>query len=98
MSTGHYVFRLYVAGMTQRSTEAVANLSALCREHLAGRYDLEVIDVRQHPELARDEQLLATPLLVKKLPLPMRRFIGNLSDEHMVLLGLDLIPDAGTPP
>ena len=90
----HYVLRLYVTGMTQRSTEAVANLSALCRQHLAGRYELEVIDVQQNPELAKSEQLVATPLLVKELPLPMRRFIGNLADEERVLVGLELAGDA----
>jgi len=95
---GHYVLRLYVTGMTQRSTEAVANLSALCRQHLAGRYELEVIDVQQQPEFANGEQLVATPLLVKELPLPMRRFIGNLADEERVLVGLELQPDAEQAP
>src|SRR5262245_28806910 len=95
---GRYVFRLYVAGMTQRSTEAIANLGALCRQYLAGHYDLEVIDVRKNPELARKEQLLATPVLVKTLPLPVQRFIGNLADEQKILAGLDLLPDDGTRP
>jgi circadian clock protein KaiB len=94
----HYVLRLYVSGMTHRSTEAVANLSALCRQHLAGRYDLEVIDVQQHPELAESERLVATPVLVKELPLPMRRFIGNLADEERVLVALEVRPDAELAP
>jgi len=85
-----YVLRLYVTGMTPRSTQAVGALKALCQEHLEGRYDLEVIDIYQHPQLAKDEQITALPLLVKKLPAPMRRLIGNLSDEERVLMGLDL--------
>jgi len=85
-----YVLRLYVTGMTPRSTEAVATIKALCEEHLQGRYDLEVIDIYQHPQLARDEQIIAVPTLVKKLPAPLRRLIGNLSDVERVLFGLDL--------
>lgn len=88
--TERYVLRLYVTGMTPRSTQAVVALNAICKEHLEGRYDLEVIDIYQHPKLARDEQIVALPMLVKKLPLPLRRLIGNLSDEERVLLGLDL--------
>jgi circadian clock protein KaiB len=89
-SRERYVLRLYVTGMTQRSTEAVATIKSICEEHLSGRYDLEVIDIYQHPTLAKDEQIIAVPTLIKKLPLPLRRFIGNLSDEERVLLGLDL--------
>jgi circadian clock protein KaiB len=85
-----YVLRLYVTGMTPRSTEAFAAIKALCEEHLAGRYDLEVIDIYQHPQLAKDEQIIAAPTLVKKLPEPLRKLIGNLADEERVLLGLDL--------
>jgi circadian clock protein KaiB len=85
-----YVLRLYVTGMTPRSTHAVAALKAICKEYLEGRYDLEVIDVYQHPELAKEAQIVALPMLVKELPMPMRRLIGNLSDEERVLLGLDL--------
>jgi circadian clock protein KaiB len=85
-----YVLRLYVTGMTPRSTEAFAAIKAICEEHLQGRYDLEVIDIYQHPELAKDEQIIAVPTLVKKLPAPLRRLIGNLSAEERVLLGLDL--------
>ena len=85
-----YSLRLYVTGMTPRSTEAVATIRAICEEHLLGRYDLQVIDIYQHPALAKDEQIIAVPTLVKKLPAPLRHLIGNLSDEERVLLGLDL--------
>jgi circadian clock protein KaiB len=85
-----YVLRLYVTGMTPRSTQAVATIKSVCEEHLAGRYDLEVIDIYQNPVLARDEQIIAAPTLVKKLPAPLRRLIGDLSDTERVLLGLDL--------
>ena len=85
-----YDLRLYVTGMTPRSTEAVASIKAVCEEHLKGRYDLSVIDIYQHPALAKDEQIIAVPTLVKKLPVPLRHLIGNLSDEERVLLGLDL--------
>lgn len=85
-----YDLRLYVTGMTPRSTEAVASIKAICEEHLKGRYDLSIIDIYQHPTLAKDEQIIAVPTLVKKLPVPLRHLIGNLSDEGRVLLGLDL--------
>ena len=85
-----YVLRLYVTGMTPRSTEAIAVIKSLCEEHLRGRYDLEVVDIYQHPALAKDEQIIAVPTLVKKLPAPLRKLIGNLSDRERVLLGLDL--------
>jgi circadian clock protein KaiB len=85
-----YVLRLFVAGTTPGSTRAVEALRALCDEHLAGRYDLEVIDVYQQPALARSEQIVAVPTLVKKLPEPMRRILGDLADKQRVLIGLDL--------
>ena len=85
-----YVLRLYVTGMTPRSTEAFAAIKAICEEHLQGRYDLEVIDIYQHPQLAKDEQIIAVPTLIKKLPVPLRRLIGDLSNKERVLLGLDL--------
>ena len=85
-----YVLRLYVTGMTQRSTEAFATIKALCEERLQGRYELEVIDIYQHPQLAIDEQIIAVPTLVKLLPPPLRRLVGDLSNEERVLLGLDL--------
>ena len=85
-----YVLRLYVTGMTPRSTEAFATIKALCEDRLQGRYELEVIDIYQHPQLAIDEQIIAVPTLVKKLPAPLRRLVGDLSNEERVLLGLDL--------
>jgi circadian clock protein KaiB len=89
-SDERYVLRLYVTGMTPRSTEAFAAIKAICEERLQGRYDLEVIDIYQHPQLAIDEQIIAVPTLVKKLPAPLRRLVGDLSNEERVLLGLDL--------
>jgi circadian clock protein KaiB len=86
----HYVLRLYVTGMTPRSMEALATIKALCEEHLQGRYSLEVIDIYQNPSLAKDEQIIAVPTLIKALPQPLRRFVGNLSEQERVLLGLDL--------
>jgi circadian clock protein KaiB len=85
-----YVLRLYVTGLTPHSTQAIASLRTVCEEHLAGRYDLEVIDLYQQPELARGQQLIAAPTLVKELPPPVRRLIGDLSNEQRVLVGLDL--------
>ena len=87
-----YVLRLYVTGETPRSRAAITAVDALCKEHLQGRYDLEVIDVYKHPHLAREDQLVALPMLVKKLPAPLRHLIGNLSDLEKVLLGMDLQP------
>ena len=88
---GRYVLRLYVTGMTSRSSRAVSNLKAICEEYLEGRYDLEVIDIYQQPVLTKGEQIIAAPTLIKKLPLPMRRIIGDMSNRERVLLGLDLI-------
>jgi circadian clock protein KaiB len=88
-----YELRLYVAGSTPRSTSAVEALKSICEEHLRGRYKLSVIDVYQQPVLARDEQIIAVPTLVKQLPLPMRRILGDLSNKQRVLLGLDLKPE-----
>jgi circadian clock protein KaiB len=85
-----YVLRLFVSGMTPRSTRAVQNVRAICEEHLHGRYDLEVIDIYQQPTLARGEQIIAAPTLVKKSPAPLRYIIGDLSSTERVLRGLDL--------
>jgi circadian clock protein KaiB len=90
-----YQLRLYVTGLTARSMEAVANIKSICEEHLQGLYDLEVVDIHQHPALARDEQIVAVPTLVKKLPAPLRRLIGNLAAKERVLLGLDVRRLAG---
>jgi circadian clock protein KaiB len=88
-----YELRLYVAGSTPGSTSAVESLKAICEEHLQGRYKLAVIDVYQQPVLARNEQIIAVPTLVKQLPAPMRRILGDLSNKERVLLGLDLKPE-----
>ena len=87
-----YVLRLYVAGMTQKSTQAIANIRELCKKHLAGRYELEVIDIYQQPTLTKEEQIIASPTLIKKLPLPLRRLIGDMSDTDRFLVGIDLKP------
>lgn len=89
--TTHYVLRLYVAGNTPNSAQAIITLRKLCEEHLAGRYELEVIDINQQPELARSDQIIATPTLVKRLPEPIRKLIGDLSTTKRVMVGLDLI-------
>jgi circadian clock protein KaiB len=86
-----YVLRLYIVGTTARSMRAVEHVRGLCEEHLAGRYDLEVVDVYQQPELAAREQLFAAPTLVKKLPLPLRRLVGDMSNHQRVLAGLDVV-------
>jgi circadian clock protein KaiB len=86
----HYVLRLYVTGSTPRSARAISNIRKICEEHLEGRYDLEVIDITEHPTLAEGEQIIAAPTLIKKLPLPLRRFIGDMSQTERILLGLDL--------
>jgi circadian clock protein KaiB len=86
----HYVLRLYVTGSTPHSTRAISNIRKICEEHLEGRYDLEVFDIAQHPALAEGEQIIAAPTLIKKLPLPLRRFIGDMSHTERILLGLDL--------
>jgi circadian clock protein KaiB len=91
-SAEKYVLRLYVTGMTPRSTKAVENIKKICEEHLKGRYDLEIIDIYQQPTLAEGEQIIAAPTLIKKLPLPLRRFIGDMSMTENILLGLDLRP------
>lgn len=84
--------RLYVAGQTPRSLAAFANLKKICEEHLAGKYRIEVIDLMENPSLARDHQILAIPTLVRKLPPPLKKIIGDLSNTERVLVGLDLRP------
>jgi circadian clock protein KaiB len=88
-----YLLKLYVTGRTPRSERAVANLRRICEEELHGRYELQIIDVLEQPQLAEDEKILATPTLIKRLPPPLRRVIGDLSDREKVLLGLDVRPD-----
>jgi circadian clock protein KaiB len=87
-----FCLRLYVAGQTPNATRALIRLKRLCEEHLAGRYELEVIDLLEHPQLASGDQILAVPTLVRRLPPPMKKIIGNLSDTERVLVGLDLRP------
>lgn len=87
-----YHLRLYVAGFTTRSTTAIANLKAICEEHLKGRYELDVVDIYQQPQLARREQIVAAPTLVRRVPAPLRRIVGDMSQTNRVLVGLDLLP------
>lgn len=89
-----YNLRLYVAGQTPKSMTALANLKSICEQHLAGRYRIEIIDLLEHPQLAAGDQILAVPTLVRRLPEPLKRIIGNLSDMERVLVGLDLRPEA----
>jgi circadian clock protein KaiB len=85
-----YVLTLYVTGTSPRTRIAIDNLSRICAEELAGRYELEIVDVLEHPQRAEDERILATPTLIKQLPPPLRRVIGDLSDKDKVLLGLEV--------
>jgi circadian clock protein KaiB len=87
-----YLLRLYVTGMTPRSTQAIDRIKDICERYLQGRYELAVIDIYLHPTLAQGEQIIATPTLIKKLPLPLRRVVGDLSNQARVLLGLDIRP------
>lgn len=89
---GRYLLRLYVTGSTASSMRAIQNLKRICEEHLPNEYDLEVIDIYQRPELAKGEHIIAAPTLVKMLPHPLKRLIGDMSDEDRVLIGLDLRP------
>jgi circadian clock protein KaiB len=89
-----YDLRLYIAGQTTRSVAALANLTRICNEHLQGQYRIKVIDLLERPQLARGDQILALPTLVRKLPKPIRKLIGDLSDTERALVGLDLRPRA----
>jgi circadian clock protein KaiB len=91
-SNGKYVLYLYIAGATVRSRRAVANIKAICDEHLKGRYHLQVIDIFQNPEQTADHDIIAAPTLVKQMPLPIRRFVGDLSDANKVISGLAISP------
>jgi circadian clock protein KaiB len=90
-ATERYVLKLYVTGATARSLRAIANVKAICEQYLKGRYDLKVVDIYKQPALLRGEQIVAVPTLIKKLPVPMRRMVGDLSRTEQVLLGLDLV-------
>ena len=85
-----YLLKLYITGQTPRSERAIANLQRICEEELGGQYEMTVLDILERPPLAEDEKILATPMLIKQLPPPLRRIIGDLSDTDKVILGLDL--------
>jgi circadian clock protein KaiB len=97
LAPDHFILKLYVTGQTARTQRAIQNLRRLCEEDLTGRYKLEVIDVLEHPELAEADRILATPTLIKQLPPPLRRVIGDLSDRERVLVGLE-VQAGDTPP
>ncbi len=90
--TQTYVLKLYVAGINVRSATAIRSITEICNENLKGRYKLSVVDIYQHPSLAKGEQIIAAPTLIKKLPLPLRRFIGDMANKEKVIFGLDLRP------
>ncbi len=92
-----FELRLYIAGQSSRSLAALANLRTICEEHLEGRYRIEVIDLLKHPQLARGDQILALPTLVRRLPEPIRKLVGDLSDTERALVGLDLRPARPSP-
>ena len=87
-----YVLRLYIAGTSVRSSAAIRNVTELCEEHLKGRYELEIIDIYQQPTLTKGEQIIAAPTLIKQLPHPQRRLIGDMANKERILVGLDLRP------
>ena len=89
-SAENYVLRLYIAGSSEKSMNAIDNIKTICEDYLHGKYELQVIDLFQQPQLAQGEQIIAAPTLVKKLPLPLRRMIGDMSNAERVLVGLDL--------
>ena len=89
-ASGRYILRLYVAGLMPKSTLAIANIKKICEENLQGQYELEVIDLYQRSQLAQGDQIVAVPALIKQLPPPLRRIIGDMSDTERVLVGLDL--------
>lgn len=93
----HYVLRLYITGSTPRSMAAIANIRALCDQHLAGRYELEVVDIYQQPQEAFKDQIIAAPTLVKELPSPPTRMVGNLANIEKILLSLNITPKGSSP-
>ncbi len=95
-ASDEWILRLYVAGQSPRSAAALRNLEAICEQHLAGRYRIELIDLLKNPQLARGDQIVAVPTLVRHLPPPMKKIIGDLSNEERVLVGLDLRPRRGS--
>lgn len=99
-AAARYVLKLYITGSTPRCIRAISNIRTICEAYLEGRYDLEVIDISQNPILAQGEQIIAAPTLIKKLPLPLRRFIGDMSETDRILIGLDLpkLANPASPP
>jgi len=95
MKDGKYVLRLFISGQTPRSVQAISNIRAICETYLKGRYQLEVVDVYQQPDLARGQQVVAAPTLIKLLPPPLRRLVGDFSRQERILVGLDLQPAGG---
>jgi len=91
LANARYVLRLYVAGMTPRSTDAIRRVTAFCEKHLSKQYELEIVDIYQKPALMKGEQIVAVPTLVKLLPAPLRRFIGDMQNEKKLLFGMDLV-------
>ena len=91
----HYVLRLYVAATTPHSTRAISNIRKICEQYLSGRFELEVVDVSKNPSVAKAKQIIAAPTLIKELSLPLRRFIGDMSNTERILLGLDLEKASG---
>ncbi len=89
--TEKYVLRLYVTGMTPRSIKAIENVRKICEENLHGRYELDIIDIYQQPDYAKKEEIIAAPTLIKQLPLPLRKFIGDMSNKDKILVGLNLV-------
>lgn len=92
LSEGFWSLRLYVAGKTPKSMAAISNLKRICEEHLAGKYQIELVDLLENPQLAQGDQILAIPTLVRKLPTPIKKIIGDLSNTEKTLVGLDLRP------
>lgn len=97
-ANSHYVLRLFIIGTTSQSMRAVSNIRKICEENLEGRYKLDIVDISQHPALAKGEQIVAAPTLIKQLPLPLRRFIGDMSQTERILVGLDLGKRLATSP
>jgi len=95
--SAHYMMRLYVTGTAPNSARAIANIRKLCEQHLQGRYDLQILDIAEHPELALGEQIVAAPTLVRLYPLPVRRFVGDMSWTDRILRGLDIRPSPTMP-
>ncbi len=96
-TVSNYILRLYITGKSAKAEVAIANLRRICEEELNGRYELEIVDVLEQPQAAEDDKIMATPTLIKRLPPPLRRVIGDLSDKHKVLLGLEVRPEGATP-